>query len=638
MTQQVLAIANRGEIAIRIARTARTLGWRPVVLLGKADRYSLAARIIGDVQPVSSEFDPGAVVAAAKRARATALHPGYGFLSERPELSAACEEAGILFIGPSPETLEICGDKLATRAAAERANVPLLPASPALSIEDSGEWSNHAEQVGYPLIVKVASAGGGRGLRVARSADELDRSVRSALNEAGASGADATFYFEHYLEGARHVEVQVAGDGSKAIALGDRDCSLQRRHQKVIEEAPAPGLSDETRNLAHSSAVAIAEEVGLKGLATVEFLLGNDGTLAFIEVNPRLQVEHTVTEGVTGMDLVEIQINLATGGTLPEPVPPHGHAIQARLYAEDPAHEFLPSPGVIHRFDWPELPGLRVDAGFDASDEVSGSYDPLIAKFIASGPNRDAAIDVLMSALTQMHVGGIATNRPWLLKLLSDERFQSNNHDLSTAGDVTITPSPPAREDLLVAAQFIAPSFPPEPLVRSNRRNKLRRYGGAWQASGPFRIVSPATAVFHNVEEGWQETVLRGGDEAPERGWAPAPEGVSVLPAENGYELSTPRGRWIVARGPLPRERSGAGSTDGAVRAPMPGTMLTVNVEPGQQVSEGDVLAVMNAMKIEITLATPFNGTVTQVHAADGDLVGSKQVIVTVEPKEASDA
>ncbi len=612
--QPVLAIANRGEIAIRIARTARKRGWRPVVLLGEADLSSLAARVVGEVEPLSSEFDPEAVVAAARRAHATALHPGYGFLSERPELSAACEQAGILFVGPSPATLEICGDKLATRAAAERAHVPLLPGSPSLTVDDAAEWSAQAENIGYPLIVKVSNAGGGRGLRVARSADELDRAVRSALSE---TGADATFYFERYLEGARHVEVQVAGDGTRAVALGDRDCSLQRRHQKVIEEAPAPGLADDIRDVAHRAAVAIAEEVQLKGVATVEYLLGDDGTLAFIEVNPRLQVEHTVTEEVTGLDLVDIQLQIATAGVLPEPVQPTGHAIQARLYAEDPAREFLPSPGLIRALDWPETPGLRVDSGFASGDEVSGKYDPMIAKFIARGPDRDAAIATLQSALTRLRVGGIATNRPWLLELLSDERFRSNSHDLSTASQVSLCVARPGHDDLLALVGAECGGTASRPHAAES----------AWRSVGPFRIVGPASVTFHSPDAGWQETILLSGNGSDH-------EGVSVLPTENGCELATPRGRWIVSPGPLPREHAAGQSSDGAVRSPMPGTMVAVHVSVGQQVSEGDVLAVMNAMKIEISLAAPFNGRVSEVLAADGELVGSQQVIVRVEAEE----
>jgi acetyl/propionyl-CoA carboxylase alpha subunit len=615
MQHQILAIANRGEIAIRIARTASRLGWQPVVLLGKADRGSLAARTIDNVEPVESELDPAAVVAAAQRAGAHALHPGYGFLSERPELSAACERAGILFIGPGPQTLASCGDKLATRAAAERAGVPLLAASQPLSIDDEPDWQRHATDVGYPLIVKVASAGGGRGLRVAGLAGELDRAVRSALNEAGASGAEATFFFERYLEGARHVEVQVAGDGQDAVAIGDRDCSLQRRHQKVIEEAPAPGLSDETRALMHSSAVSISREVQLKGVATVEFLLGNDGTLAFIEVNPRLQVEHTVTEEVTGLDLVEIQLQIATGGPLPSAVAPVGHAIQSRLYAEDAARDFVPSPGQIRVFDLPDVNHLRVDSGYAAGDTVSGNYDPMVAKFISKGHHRLAAITTLEQALAGLRIAGIATNRPWLLTLLSDERFRENTHDLATAGDIQVSTGPPDHASLGLVASHLLPEGTGQT---------------AWQSAGPFRLVSPATIAFHGLDTDWQAST-------PIAGGGFAATGSVAIATDNGFELSTPEGRWLLAAGPQPTSHAASAGGDGRVRSPMPGTLLAINVAQGDAVSEGDVVAVMNAMKIEISLAAPFDGVVEAVHATGGDLVGSQQVIVTIAPEERPD-
>lgn len=610
----ILAIANRGEVAIRIARTAARLGWNPVVLLGDADLDSLAARTIGNVARVESELDPDAVVHAALRAGATALHPGYGFLSERPELAAACNEADLVFIGPSAETLTICGDKLATREAAIRAGVPLLPASDALGTQQPEDWTDAANSVGYPLMVKVTNAGGGRGLRVARSESDLEPAVRSALNEAGGTGADVSFYFERYLEGARHVEVQVAGDGEQVVALGDRDCSLQRRHQKVIEEAPAPGLEAETRRTAHRSAVAICEEVGLKGVATVEFLLGSDGTLAFIEVNPRLQVEHTVTEEVTGLDLVEVQLRIAAGNALPSVVAPQGHAIQARLYAEDASREFLPSPGEIAVLDLPD--GIRIDAGFAAGDTVTSGYDPMIAKLIAHGATRDEAISNLTEALTNLRIAGIATNRPWLLALLANVRFRENTHNLATAGDVNTPLEPPPANDLALLASRPAPTGTDAQT--------------AWQRSGAFRIAGEAMLAFHGIDDEWQTSV-------PVRSAAIDEPGSIVLDLGGSYELSTPRGRWQIAPGARPAAAVGERASDGNIQTPMPGTLLSVDVEIGDSVSAGQVVAVMSAMKIEISLAAPFDGEVSYIGAAAGELVGSKQTIVTITAGEQSD-
>lgn len=625
----VLAIANRSEIAIRIARTAGRLGWQPVLLLGEPDIASFAAREVGRyelVGPAGSELDPALVIAAARRAGATALHPGYGFLSERLELSQACINAGITFIGPSPETLALCGDKIATRHAAERAGVPTLPASKPLTMLDEASWADAATRVGFPLMAKVAAGGGGRGLRVAESADVVDAAIRSALREAGASASGTTLYLERYLEGARHVEVQVAGNGSDAVALGDRDCSIQRRHQKVVEEAPAFGLSDGVRRDLHGYAVAMAREVGLLGVGTVEFLLARDGELFFIEINPRLQVEHTVTEEVTGLDLVEVQLRLAEGGALPEPVAPSGHAIQARLYAEDPLHGFAPSPGEIRLLEWPELPGLRVDAGYETGDVVPSFYDAMIGKLIVHARDRKAAIDLLAEACDALLIGGIATNRAWLRQLTLLDAFRNEQHTLATAGIVEV-----ARKPTTAFAQLASTLLPED------------TRGSAWSSAGPFRIVAPATLTMHDEDGNWEARLTYGRSGST---WRPALDGSDdatnaptvVIDTNDGFEVSDPSGRWLVQLGPLPRQHAGEAASDGVLRAPMPGTVVAVNVAPGQPVSKGEVLAVMTAMKMEMALAAPFDGAVASVGCAVGDLVGSRQVLVSVTPNVESEA
>ncbi len=614
MQRRTLAIANRGEIAIRIARTARECGWRPVVLLGDPDLNSYVTSEIPDVVqlgPAGNELVPEIVVAAAQQAGAEALHPGYGFLSERPELSRLCEQAGITFVGPSPETLELAGDKIATREIAEQLGLPLIAASESLSLDEPDQWIAAANAVTYPLMVKVAEAGGGRGLRVVRKADELAAAVQSALNEAGMSGASASFFFERFLERARHVEVQIAGDGSKALALGDRDCSLQRRHQKVIEEAPAPGLSGEQRTVLWADAVNICEAIKLKGLATVEFLLDQSGNHIFMEINPRLQVEHTVTEAVTGMDLVAIQLDIATGKQLPDPVVMTGHAIQARLYAEDPFRQFLPSPGEICHLEFPHDPWVRIDAGYASHDMVPSHYDPLIAKIIALGVNRQQAIARLVTALESTRIAGISTNRPWLLELLhGDPRFQENSHDLATADDVQVIETAPDPGTLAAATG----------IELENRRDS----SSAWDASGPFRIVDPATVVLHGDEAGgWQTTIELPHDHESNTT-------MFCLAEDDGFELSTPHGRWQVKFGPQLLGIGESSISDGVLRAPMPGKVVSINVTAGQQVEEGDVVAVFEAMKIEISLAAPFSGQVTEVNATEGEIVGSNQSIVTI--------
>jgi acetyl/propionyl-CoA carboxylase alpha subunit len=623
---RVLAIANRGEIAVRIARTARRLGWTPVALLGQPDLDSFAAREIVMVEPIGpagSELDVHLVLAGARRAGAHALHPGYGFLSERPELSQACEEADITFVGPAPATLELCGDKIATREAAAAVGVPVLTASDPLLPEDPSGWRAAGDAIGYPVIAKVAGGGGGRGLRVASDATALEGAVRAALREASASGAGARVYLEHYLEGARHVEVQVAGDGHRAVALGDRDCSIQRRHQKVVEEAPAFGLVDDQRIALHGHAVRLAEAVRLRGLATVEFLLSQHGEVAFIEVNPRLQVEHTVTEAVTGLDLVEVQLALAYGGRLPEPVPPSGHAVQARLYAEDPANAFAPSPGAIDVLAFPRLPGLRVDTGYETGAVIPDAYDSLVAKLITHGTDRTEALDRLDRALRRLTIAGVATNRPWLVALLQDETFRATRHDLTTAATISVPLGPPPQGAMRMVAEL---TLTPDGET-------------AWDSTGPFRIVSPATVVFHGEEAGgWQVRVpvVRSGGRW--RADLPGNEAgnaeTCIVPQDDALEVTTPEGRWHVRHGPLPRPADGPVAHDGVVRAPMPGTITSVSVTPGETVTPGTVLVVMTAMKIEMALAAPIDGVVASVDCRPGELVSSKQVLVTVTPAE----
>lgn len=640
--RRVLAIANRAEIAIRVAHTARRLGWQPVALLGDPDLDSLAAREIGAVErvgPAGAELNVEAVVVAARRAGATALHPGYGFLSEREELSRACREAGITFIGPSPETLALCGDKIATRAAAVRAGVPVLPASDPLTPDDEDRWRAEAERVGYPLIAKVAGGGGGRGLRVAPDAASLDGAVHSALREAGASGAGTRLYLERFLFGARHVEVQVSGTGRDAVALGDRDCSIQRRHQKVVEEAPAFGLSPTLREQLHGYAVAMAREVGLRGVGTVEFLLSGDGELFFIEVNPRLQVEHTVTEEVTGLDLVAVQLDLAFGDRLPEPVHPTGHAIQARIYAEDPFHGSIPTPGRIDDLRWPRGAGIRVDAGYASGDTIPSTYDAMIGKIITWGNDREAAIERLDGALHALRVDGMSTpeqpvmtNQPWLLALLDNPSFRAADHTLELAGQITVEERAPQPEEVVPALESLLATTCDD--------------AGAWASSGPFRLLGQATQMFHGLEAGgweqcfavrWDRQVSQwrasteGGSESfsmESRGTTPSAD----IRADAALDIISPYGRWSAHTGTLPALARDEELADGVLRAPMPGTVTAINVVEGQPVSKGDVLAVMVAMKIEMTMASPFEGVVERIHCATGDLVGSRQALVTVAP------
>jgi acetyl/propionyl-CoA carboxylase alpha subunit len=638
-----VAIANRGEIAIRIAATCRRLGAVPVLLLGDPDLNGLAARAVGRVERVGeagSELDPELVVAAASRAGADYLHPGYGFLSERADLAEACAAAGIRFVGPSAATLRLCGDKLETRAAAERAGVPVLAASGPLG-GDADAWQVEGRRIGYPLLVKPAGAGGGRGLRLVEDENALVDAVGASMREGTAAGQAPVVYLERALVAPRHVEVQVAAAGERIVALGDRDCSLQRRHQKVIEEAPAPGLSGETRASLHEHARRIAREVGLENIATCEFLLGRGDEIAFLEVNPRIQVEHPVTELVTGVDLVAWQLRIAAGDApeLVDAPDPRGHAIEARVYAEDPAAGFLPAPGRLGTVAWPAGPGVRVDAGYATGDAVPHAYDAMLAKVVAHGSSRDAALSALREALLGTVVAGVPTNIAWLLSLLDSAAFRSGEMSTQTAAAV-----PPGTPDPGIAAiAALATMLDAEPAG-----------DGPWARLGPWRMTGPAAVTLHG--DGWERALIprraAGAWEIadPVTGtlarWSRGAEGVLDLRIGDAtaravaverpgdVEVSARGGRWLVRRGPEPTRAPAqrATASNGQVVAPMPGTVVSVAVREGARVAPGDALVTLYAMKMELAMEAPEAGVVEAVACEEGELVAADQVLVTLRP------
>lgn len=438
-------VANRGEIAVRVVRTLKALGIRAVVTASDADLPGLAAREadaverLGPPAPAASYLRVDAVVDAARRAGAEAVHPGYGFLSERHDLAAACEAAGLAFVGPPAAVLAGSSDKLEVKAKVAAAGVPVIP-GPLAPVRVEGDrleaeaLARAARETGYPLLVKAIGGGGGRGLRVVRDAAGLLDAAESARREAAGAFGDARLYLEALLVGARHVEVQILCDATGRVAvLGDRDCSLQRRHQKVIEEAPAPGLSPATRRALHDAARRAAAALSYRNAGTVEFLVDREGRPHFLEVNRRLQVEHPVTEAVLGIDLVAWQLRVAAGEALPEGDGwvVRGHAVEARVCAEDPARDFLPGSGRLRRVVLPSGPGVRVDAGFATGDEVPPYYDSLLMKVIAHGETRDEALSRLDAALAATTVLGVPTNVAWLRRLLGDDDVRAGR--LSTA-------------------------------------------------------------------------------------------------------------------------------------------------------------------------------------------------------------
>jgi acetyl/propionyl-CoA carboxylase alpha subunit len=543
VTIRKLLVANRGEIAVRVFRTCRERGIATVAVVAPDDARSLHARSADEVVEISSYLYSEEHIRAAKQAGADAIHPGYGFLAENADFAEAVEAAELIWVGPPPEALRLGGDKLAAKRIAREAGVPTLP-------------EGSPDEIGFPLVVKAAAGGGGRGMRVVREQAELAEAEAAAEREAAGAFGDGTLYRERYLERPRHVEVQLLGDAHGAVvAVGERDCSIQRRHQKVLEEAPAPGLDPKLRAAMLEAAVAFGRAIGYRGAGTIEFVV-EVGEFHFLELNGRIQVEHPVTEAVTGLDLVAEQLRIAEGERLvPDRYKVDGHAIEARLYAEDP-RLFLPQTGRLERLRLPsndQLQGVRVDAGVEEGDEVGISYDPMIAKLIAHGRDRDEALDRLGAALAETEIEGVTTNLPFLRWLVE--------HPVVRAGQAT------------TAFLVESPPLSPPPLLDAP---------APW--SSPWRLNLP-----------------------------PPP------PASPPDVASTAH-----ARGPA----EGGSAT---VTAPMPGTVVRVEVEPGDAVGARRSLVVLEAMKMEIPVHSPFEGTVKAVHVAAGDRVAGGALLVELE-------
>jgi acetyl-CoA carboxylase biotin carboxylase subunit len=425
-------VANRGEIALRIVTACQELGIETVVGASEVDMHGLAARradravCIGPAPAAQSYLRDDLVVQAALGTKCDAIHPGYGFLSESPRLAARAREHGITFVGPPPEVIELSGDKLRAREEAQRAGVPVLPGGEVASADEARDL---ADAIGYPLLVKAAGGGGGRGIKLVRDGDELEGLLSLARSEAGAAFGDERLYLERFIAAARHVEVQIAADThGNVLHLGERDCSVQRRYQKLIEEAPAPSLDPEARDAIRDAAVSFARAIGYRNLGTVEFVVDSEtGEAYFLEINCRIQVEHPVTEAVTGRDLVALQLRIADGralGFTQDDVALDGHAVECRLNAEDVARGFMPTPGTLSLFCVPELPGLRVDTHCYPGALIPPYYDSLMAKLIAHAPDREGALDVLIEALEDLDVEGVETNRTLLISVLGHDDFR----------------------------------------------------------------------------------------------------------------------------------------------------------------------------------------------------------------------
>lgn len=436
-------VANRGEIAVRIIKACSALGLESVVIYSDADCSSMAVRManraicIGPAPASKSYLSIETILHAAIASECQAIHPGYGFLSERETFAQRCAEEGLIFIGPAPGSIAVMGNKIAARAAAVAAGVPTLPGS--LKITSPTEGQNLAEALGYPVLIKAAAGGGGRGMKIVRTEQEMSPAFSLASSEAKAAFGDGTLYIERYVENARHIEVQIVGDGlGNVIHVGERDCSLQRRHQKMIEEAPAPFVSSSVLEKMRNSAVALGRSVNYQNAGTVEFIFDRDrNEFFFLEMNTRIQVEHPVTEAIACIDLVQEQIRIADGLPLrltQDDIALNGHAIEARVNAEDPAQNFRPHPGRIERWVAPNLPGVRIDSHCFPGYVVPPFYDSMIAKVVAHAPTRDQAIDKLDRALAEMRVDGIATNISFVRELLADPRFRTDDFNTGLVG------------------------------------------------------------------------------------------------------------------------------------------------------------------------------------------------------------
>ena len=621
-----ILIANRGEIAVRIMRTCRDMGIATAAVYSDFDREALHVRLADQAVPMGvapardSYLNIEKIISAAKLTGADAIHPGYGFLSENAGFAAACENAGIVFIGPPAEVIRALGSKNEGRKLAEEAGVPIVPVP--------------AENE-FPRLIKASAGGGGRGMRIVRSATEFREAYAAAQGEAERSFGDGTLLVEKYIEGARHIEVQIVGDHhGNVLHLFERDCSIQRRHQKIIEESPSPAVAAEIRRRLAEAAVALARKIGYTNAGTVEFLLAPSGEFFFIEVNTRIQVEHPVTEMVTGWDLARLQIEIAQGARLPQ-VPPQqsGHAIEARLYAEDPANNFLPATGTLRVWQPPDTnAGLRIDSGVEEGSEIGVYYDPLLAKVIAYAPDRPSAVRKLVYALQNFSAQGLQTNREFLIAVLESEEFRAGRAHTG----FQLPAAAAVHQELDRVFCFVTRAFIEHagqsrrqilPTIPMRYRNnptpaaamKLAVGGHEYQidAAHPAgRILSVCAdhvdALVHGVRYRFQVR-------------------------EHGATcyVSSALGQREVLRLPRFPVRAAAGRHQTA-NSPMPGQVLRIMVSEGQMVRPGDALIVLEAMKMEQTIKATIQGVVGAVLVKPAEIVAPGQMLVEIQSVEDS--
>jgi acetyl-CoA/propionyl-CoA carboxylase, biotin carboxylase, biotin carboxyl carrier protein len=576
-------IANRGEIAVRVIRACKDEGIESVAVYADPDRDALHVRLadhafsLGGSTAAESYLDITKIIGAAKESGADSVHPGYGFLSENADFAQAVIDAGLIWIGPPPAAIRSLGDKVSARHIAQRAGAPQVPGTPD-PVKDATEVIAFAQEHGLPVAIKAAFGGGGRGLKVARTLEEIPELYESAVREAVAAFGRGECFVERYLENPRHVETQVLADqAGNVVVVSTRDCSLQRRHQKLVEEAPAPFLTEKQREALYASSKAIIKEAGYYNAGTCEFLIGTDGTISFLEVNTRLQVEHPVSEEVSGIDLVREQLRIAQGGTIDYPDPElRGHSIEFRINGEDPGRGFLPGPGKLALWQLPSGPGVRVDTGFDTGDVIGGNFDSLLAKLIVTGKDRQEALQRSRRALAEFNVDGIATALTFHRVVVNDPAF---------------APADP-QTPFTVHTRWIETEF----------KNEIPAYSGD----------------SHEIDE------------------SSARQSVVVEVNGKRLEVTLPHGFGAQSSEPTPtakkreRKKASANASGDALTAPMQGTIVKIDVAEGQEVAAGDLIVVLEAMKMEQPLTAHKSGKITALNAEVGTTVPAGTVLCEI--------
>ena len=675
-----ILIANRGEIACRIASTARQMGIATVAVYSDADRHAAhvqacdEAVYIGGSEPANSYLRADAIIEAAKKTGAEAIHPGYGFLSENGRFVEACNQAGIKFIGPSAAAMEAMGSKSAAKTLMEKAGVPLVPGYHGDN-QDPNFLHEQADQIGYPVLIKASAGGGGKGMRIVNSSDEFISLLESCQREAINSFSNDHVLIERYVTKPRHIEIQIFGDElGNYVYLFERDCSVQRRHQKVIEEAPAPGMTEERRHAMGEAAVNAAHAVNYVGAGTVEFITEQDGTFYFMEMNTRLQVEHPVTEMITGYDLVEWQLRIANDEPIPvqqEDLAINGHAIEVRIYAENPDNDFLPSIGLLSHLKFPDHLSfvnapVRVDSGIRQGDSISPFYDPMIAKLIVWGVDREQAIARMRQALLGTHIVGLHTNVPFLYRLMTNSSFVSADLDTGLIEKNQASLFPPAQKLSIKALGYAAASYLAKHGLKNSRaaQNTATSYVDPWDSSDYWRSRQSAGTSITVADDSAQylvtikqrstaDWILDVDGTEHELTW----EVTSTADNQDNYEINLglngtlSKGKVVLngeelylytqdgqTRLSIPDSLAHAGEGDdvggGGLTAPMPGKVINIQVNVGDKVEQGQVLVVMEAMKMEHSITASTGGVVEEIFFAVGEQVTEGAELIQLNTDE----